>query len=226
MKDREYLGASFFCSRRSAKQRDVKLIIPTIMFQLCCCYSRFYLCVRETLEHDLDIAYRSLSEQLEKLIVNPFMQLGSFGHPVLIIIDALDECDDRRAAYEILKLLGLHLSSLTQVKIMITSRPEHEMKSGFQDEILPHENLVLHDINKDTVSEDIRLYVLHRLKTPSVRAILPVSMDRLSDARSQIDYIDNSKIRDADWPHPEQLHQLVAQCDGLFMFVQLTLCYD
>lgn len=170
MKDREYLGASFFCSRGSAKRRDVKLIIPTLMFQLCCCYSRFYLAVRETLETDLDIAYRSPNEQLQKLIVNPLTRIGSFGHPIVVIIDALDECDDRRAAYELLKLLGAHLTTLGYVlKIIITSRPEHEMKAGFQDEVLPHENLVLHDISKDTVNEDIRTYVLYQLKTPSVR---------------------------------------------------------
>lgn len=174
MRDCEYLGASFFCSRASAKRRDVKLIIPTLMFQLCCCYSRFYLCVRETLECDLDIAYRSPNEQLQKLIINPLRLIGSFGHPVVLVIDALDECEDRRGAYEILRLLGANVASLSPVKILITSRPEHEMKVGFQDEILPHEDLVLHDINKVTVNQDIRLYILHRLKSPSV--CVPMSL--------------------------------------------------
>lgn len=82
---------------------------------------------------------------------------------VLLVLDALDECE-ARGAKEILQLLVAALPSLPFfVKILITSRPEEHIRSV----LLPSSHIsitALHDIEKSIVEGDIELYLTARLR--------------------------------------------------------------
>lgn len=191
MADHKHLGASFFCSRDSAERRDIRLVIPTIAFQLCHSYSQFFLAVKHALEHDVDIAYRSLNDQLQKLLIAPLKDMSPMVHPLVIIIDALDECDDRHAVLQLLDLLAMHAPSLSGIKLFVTSRPESEMRTGFTKLGSLHEKIVLHDLDQEVVSSDIKKYLNHEF----------------------------GRLDEGAWLAPEdKVDLLVQQCGGLFIY--------
>ena len=65
------LGASFFCSRDDATCSNPKLIFPSVAYQLGQFNSRFRDEVSQVVKSNPEIGYSSLSNQLERLIVNP-----------------------------------------------------------------------------------------------------------------------------------------------------------
>ena len=97
------LGASFFCSRDFKDRRNLQLIFPTLATQLARKYTEFRSIFAPLIQLDPNIAYESLYNQMEKLIVQP---LDETGISTVIVIDALDECEDEEPASVILSVIG------------------------------------------------------------------------------------------------------------------------
>ena len=88
------LGASFFCSRDSDSRSNLQSIFPNLAFQLAHRYPYFRQELILTLMGNPDAGRGTLCSQMEKLIVGPFQAIGIH---TLIVIDALDECQDKRS---------------------------------------------------------------------------------------------------------------------------------
>jgi hypothetical protein len=69
------LGASFFCSRDSDERSNMRLIFPTIAFQLSHYNNDFRAEVLNTIKKDPDIGYSTFDKQLEELIVRPMQRV-------------------------------------------------------------------------------------------------------------------------------------------------------
>jgi hypothetical protein len=155
------LAASFFCSRQLPACRDFKRIIPTISYQLALFSRPFRYALSRALEADPEVHTRKLSEQFEGLIVKPFLEVKDvMPADLVVVIDALDECEDGEGVDETLAILLSHASSLP-IKFFVTSRPEArilERMRGPQGERVPFE-LRLHDLEASIVQEDIRIYL-------------------------------------------------------------------
>ena len=95
---KQVLGASFFCSR-SGQRSNVRLIFPTIAQQLAPSNEQFLNSVKDAVFKNSDIHFSHPSHQLEKLIVEPLRAIPTSGSiPArIVIIDALDECEDVEA---------------------------------------------------------------------------------------------------------------------------------
>ncbi|KAF9783973.1 hypothetical protein BJ322DRAFT_888718 [Thelephora terrestris] len=114
------LGASFFCTGRFSFKApsDTFVIVPTLAFQLAQNYSKF----RSSLK--VQPAYPSLEAQVNNMIVRPLKESAI---STLIIIDALDACEDEE---RMVSLLGRLASEAPKVKFFITSRPEPGIRSS------------------------------------------------------------------------------------------------
>jgi hypothetical protein len=69
--------------------------------------------------------------------------------PVLIVLDALDECDKEggREGGDIIPLLFHHLFSLPfRIKVIITSRPEASIRKMLDEGTSPVQPYILHNI--------------------------------------------------------------------------------
>ncbi|KAG8681076.1 hypothetical protein FRC08_015854 [Ceratobasidium sp. 394] len=95
--------ASFFCSRDLQDCRNVQQIIPSLAYQLAQLSRPFRCAVLNALEQDPDVCNRPVNEQFKALIATPLQRVGyTFGLDVLIVLDALDECEDRDGVNQVL----------------------------------------------------------------------------------------------------------------------------
>ena len=193
------LGASFFCSRDFEDRKNLQFIFPTLATQLARKYTGFRSIITPLIQSDPNIAFESLYNQMEKLIVQP---LHESGISTVIVIDALDECDDEESASAILSILGRLVSEIPKVKFFLTGRPEPHISVGFRLPLLAKmtDVFVLHEVEPDQVGSDIRLF----FKT---------SFLELMDRRYGLD----------NWPTEEQLDRLCERAAGLFVYAAATL---
>ena len=192
------LGASFFCSRDFEDRRNLQLIFPTLATQLARKYTEFRSVLTPLIQSDPDIAYESLYDQMKKLIVQP---LNESGISTVIVIDALDECEDEEPASATLSVLGRLVSEIPKVKFFLTGRPESRISEGFRLPLLAEitDVFILHEVEPDQVGSDIRLF----FKT---------SFLELAGRRRGLD----------GWPTGEQLDRLCERAAGLFVYAAAT----
>jgi len=192
------LGASFFCSRDFQDRSDLRLIFPTLAFQLAHKYLKFRSVLVLLLQSDPDVVHESLYSQMEKLIVRP---LRSSHISTVIVIDALDECTDHEPQSAILSVIGRLTEEIPEVKFFITGRPEPRISSGFRLELLRPltDVFVLHEVQPNLINSDIRLFLNQELSELA--------------HRRQID----------GWPTDEHIDLLCQRVAGLFVYAVATV---
>jgi hypothetical protein len=156
------LGASFFCSRGVEDRSNLKLIFPTLAFQLAQKYSNFRSHLIPLLRANPDIIHESLQDQMRKFLIDP---LWSAHISTIIVVDALDECRDEHPESAILLVLGQLVSMIPGVKFFITSRPETHITTGFRGPLLKGATdiFILHNVEPHIVDDDIRCFFKHEL---------------------------------------------------------------
>ncbi|KIL59677.1 hypothetical protein M378DRAFT_84766, partial [Amanita muscaria Koide BX008] len=106
------LGASFFFSRDDADRNNAKKLFTTIAYQLCVYNETFAKAIGDVLltERGSAATTKDPQEQLQVLILDPLRSIvQSYARPILVVVDALDECDeeDVRAVVEGLSRLTI-----------------------------------------------------------------------------------------------------------------------
>ena len=187
------LGASIFCSRDFEDRRDLRSIFPTLAVQLSRRYPEFRSAFVKLVRSDPDVVHEPLYNQMKKLIVQP---LAKSTISTVIVIDALDECEDEEPASAILSVLGQFVTEVPKVKFFITGRPESRIQEGFRLPLLAEATdvFVLHEVEPSQVSNDIQLFFRH-------------SFSELKRYRRELD----------DWPTEEQVDILCERAGGLFV---------
>jgi len=162
------LAGSFFFSRGDEKLTDPTLVFPTLALQLAKMDRSLTSSIGQALESDASYAHAGMQTQLQKLIVEPLLaNISSMKRKRLVfVLDALDECRDDYQTANIVKLLLSHLQFIPFVRVLLTSRPEPHIQLTFSG-AADHNEFILHDIERDIVQEDIRLYLREKLKTIS-----------------------------------------------------------
>ncbi|KAF9645958.1 hypothetical protein BDM02DRAFT_3172460, partial [Thelephora ganbajun] len=192
------LGASFFCSRDFEDRSDLRLIFPTLAFQLAYKYPSFRSAFVPLLRSNPDIVDESLMNQMGKLIVDPLKSADIW---TVVVIDALDECKDEESSSAILSVLGRSVERIPKVKFFITGRPEPRIKTGFRLPLLVDSTnvFVLHDIHPSLISSDIRLFLKHELSEVARRRRLE------------------------GWPSDDHIDILCDRAAGLFVYAVATV---
>ncbi|KAF1978793.1 hypothetical protein BU23DRAFT_524319 [Bimuria novae-zelandiae CBS 107.79] len=203
--DQQQLGASFFFKRGEGERGNATRFFTTIATQLARRLSELGSGVKKAIEADPVISEKALKDQFEKLILQPLLNVA---HPpvlvLLIVIDALDECEQDSDIQVILQLLSRtrDLKSVS-LRVFVTSRPELHIRLGFKK--LPNgtfEDLILHEVAKQTIQHDIRVYFEHEL-------------GRVREERSL----------SSGWPRKDQVEALVEQAVPLFIFAATACRY-
>lgn len=197
--------ATFFCSNRdtTSSLSDPSLIIPTLAFQLACSHPRFKAALTAVLEKQPDLGHANMKDQFFRLFIDP-LQVASDRHSTILIIDGLDECFPTGASATLLHLFIAHSQSwrVLPLRLLISCRPEHHLRRVFARFPDSHRQLVLHEVDEQAVSKDIRLYLLRALT--SVPDELQISLP-------------------ADWPRECDIAKLSRRAGKLFVHASLSI---
>ncbi|THZ16932.1 WD40 repeat-like protein, partial [Aureobasidium pullulans] len=205
----ECLGANFFFKRGDGDRANAKKLFPTLARQLAHHVPSVLGRLLKILEAEPDIPSKSLREQFEKLIHQPLVSVQENGAgtqtPIyVIVIDALDECNDASDIRTILKLIVL-FNGLQKLKlrVFVTSRPDLPIRHEFQDmqDNIRHV-VILHEIPQHIIAHDIE-------------ALFRSEFEELA-----------STMRNNDrqvWPGDESICKLVDMAVPLFIFAS-TVC--
>ncbi|CAE6502252.1 unnamed protein product [Rhizoctonia solani] len=171
--DASMLGASFFCSRMIPECREVKNIVPTIAYQLARYSIPFRYALHDILESEPEVSTRALKIQYQKLILDPLtVAQKSLPTDFIVVIDALDECENTDSLGEILGLLWSTPVGLP-IRFLVSSRPEPEISRRMKGRVNEQNNtrLVLHDLDADLVQADIEMYIRHKLEDIPIKDV-------------------------------------------------------
>jgi hypothetical protein len=162
------LGASFFFSRGEKDLSNVGKFFTTIAVQLAQQSPALGSRICEAAAKNGDIATRVLNEQWELLVLRPLImtEVDSLQLPLLLVIDALDECEDERDVKEILRLLAATGAlPAIQLRVLVTSRPEIPIRLGFRKMAgILHRDLVLDNVPREIIDHDITIYFRDELE--------------------------------------------------------------
>ncbi|KAE8397387.1 hypothetical protein BDV37DRAFT_289476 [Aspergillus pseudonomiae] len=195
------LGASFFFKRGEADRGNAKYLISTITRQLVTRHRRLVPDVLNAIKNDPNIASKFLSEQFDKLLYQPLLRLCPHqSTTIVIVIDALDECDREDDIQVILRhLFKLQAIKSVHLRVFLTSRPELPIRHGFKQDT-NHQDLVLHQLPAPVIEHDIRVFLEYKLSN-----------------------IRDERALSPNWPGKESIEKLVKMAVPLFIFAA-TLC--
>ncbi|CAE6489102.1 unnamed protein product [Rhizoctonia solani] len=165
LKSKNQLGASFFCSRTIPECRRVKHIVPSIAYQLARFSLPFRCALSKVLSADIDAHALALNVQYKKLIEDPLAAVKDcLPSDLIVVIDALDECDNEDSVGQILELL-MPAAHTLPIRFLISSRPEKEITRKMAGRLDGHDDarLVLHNLDSAVVRQDIETYMRKEL---------------------------------------------------------------
>ncbi|KAF8799383.1 hypothetical protein BYT27DRAFT_7120929, partial [Phlegmacium glaucopus] len=203
------LAASFFFSRTATGRNDATLLIPTIAYQLTISIPGIVDHISLAIERDPLIFDRSLEAQFEALILEPLSALPSKHsrpskefYPRLIIIDGLDECNNAQNSH--CSILSTLQHSCVPFIFLVASRPEQDIRSGFNQEKMDSmtRRLALDDHYQP--DEDIRLFLMSKFK--EIKAKHPLAL-RLPPS----------------WPSALEVENLVRKSSGQFIYASTVI---
>jgi hypothetical protein len=202
--DKQRLAASFFFSRDGGDVGHAGRFMTSLAVQLTRNVPALKQYISDAIIERNDIASYSLRDQWHCLVLGPLLKLSNRDCPasLVLVVDALDECDSHNDIRIIIQLLA-EARSLTKIRlrVLLTSRPEVPIRHGFgQVAEAEHQDVVLHNISRSIVDHDIRLFFEHHLKV-----------------------IAKDHYHADDWPGVETIGLLVQNACGLFIWAA-TAC--
>lgn len=198
------LGGSFFFYRRGdADLKEAKKVLPTLAYQLAKFDRGFAHRLTEALGGGIDVCHESYKRQAEKLFIEPAKGLVLNKGPILLVLDALDECEEEGLKALLPVVLAAIRSSSAHIKLLVATRPEPYIKAILTAPST-HNSVVLHDIEGSVVRDDIARY----LNT------------RLTDIPDEV-----GRDMEKPWFKREELDLLVAACGLLFVYASTALLF-
>ena len=198
------LGASFFFSRGGGDVSHAGKFVASIAVQFANNVPALYHHIYGAIAERSDIASQSLRDQWHQLVLRPLSKQDGNGcqSSYVLVVDALDECDDDNNVGIIIQLLAEARSlEMVRLRVFLTSRPEIPIRYGFcQIPDAEHQDFVLHNISPAIVDHDIYLFLEYNLRL-----------------------VGQERGLDAGWPGREILTRLVWNASGLFIWAA-TAC--
>ncbi|KXN81417.1 Serine/threonine-protein kinase HT1 [Leucoagaricus sp. SymC.cos] len=126
--------AAYFFGHSSSPDRPLD-VIPSLSNELSKQIPAYERIVADRLSVDPRILQKIVQTQFKELIAEPLQLVHAqnpFHHPVVIILDGIDQCPEKEAQRNFIRLLGNHNGSRKEMDIpllwLVTSRPEWHLK--------------------------------------------------------------------------------------------------
>ncbi|KAJ7108125.1 hypothetical protein C8R44DRAFT_884894 [Mycena epipterygia] len=196
------LGAFIFFERDNPERSSPHTVISTIAYGLAKSNPHILTAICAAIETETTLVDAPIRTQFEKLLLEPL--LHSQEHvcgPVIIILDALDECGDRDSRRGLVSLITEEFHKLPGAyRFLITSRPDSDIARRFhaQTRITPMQL----DITTPSTKHDILAYIRHSLN----------EIQR-----------DHSESLGLTWPGEPTIEKLADYAGGLFIWASTAI---
>jgi len=208
--DKNTLGASFFFKRGEGDRSRATLLFPSIAAQLVRQLPSIAPYIRNEIESDPTVYNNPLKDQFDKLILNPIYMVNKPPQSItmIIVLDALDECDNLDDVKLVIYLLSkLQRSPSIRLRFLVTSRPELPIQLGFKDIDGTYEAIVLQEIPQSVIKHDITVFLEH---------------DLAEIRRAYNQSVETDRQVPSDWPGAD-IQKLVNMAVPLFILAA-TIC--
>ncbi|KAJ2931040.1 hypothetical protein H1R20_g6043, partial [Candolleomyces eurysporus] len=203
--------ASFFFFRNAGDRSKIWRLAPTLANQMAAVVPETAPFVRAEVTADpglknFPVAITSVAMQMQCLLYGPLKSAAERspmaalgGRPFLIVIDGLDECEDKEEIQELVEgmLAFFDDNPFIPLRIFITSRVEQHIQFCLNVPGVRLDNLVDHCSDDDIVTFLEVLFENERRRNPVIRA-----------------YISEH----GEWPIPGEKRKLVRHIGGSFIF--------
>lgn len=207
--------ASFFFFRTDPTRNNIRPLVATLAYQLARIVPPAREIITQAIDNDPLVFEQSVEHQLDLLVLGPLRQLGQLSgsklhehpSPMLIVIDGLDECDDRRAQSDLVRVLAtISSKNDAPVLFLIASRPEPHLTMAFRSKNIANILNWLPLDHKYLPENDILIF--------------------LNDKFAEIkDTHPLNHTLDPTWPPISLVKSIVAKSSGQFIYAAVVINY-
>ncbi|KDR67333.1 hypothetical protein GALMADRAFT_147135 [Galerina marginata CBS 339.88] len=208
------LLASFFFSRSDPTRSHARPLFATIAYQIALNIPEAKVSIVAAIEYDPLIFSKSYETQFTRLIIEPLQSVTRLNNSIsrrtyVIVIDGLDECTDKDARSNILRLLmNTHQKHSLPIVLLflISSRPELDIKTIIDSHGLETRPSRLGLDGDYMPNNDIRIFLQDKFQEIKIhhphRAFIP-----------------------AEWPSDGVINKLVRTSSGQFIYAATVVKY-
>ena len=157
------LGAFIFFDRNNPVQSNPAAVIRTMAHQLACADPDIQSAICAEINGVFNVSTPPINTQFTKLLLEPLAAIAKLHMqgPIVIILDALDECGDSKYRQSLVALIAKEFSRLPSgYRFFITSRAEPDIEPKFmKSHILPLEL----DIRTRSTNMDVLSCIRHEM---------------------------------------------------------------
>src|SRR5258706_11469866 len=192
--ERKHLAGAIFCRRDDPILGEPINILPTFIYKLAMISPPFRTIVANHLEDHSNLTPESMKYSLFLDLIRPLPSHS--GHPLVFVIDALDECGDAQSRPRLLEVLTDAAAQAPWLKIIVTSRIEFDIQHFFGT--LAQSSYSPYDLATDQdASADLRTFT-----------------------RAQFDLVASHRNLGTPWPEESDFNRIVSRANGLFIFIK------
>ncbi|KIM76284.1 hypothetical protein PILCRDRAFT_826459 [Piloderma croceum F 1598] len=199
-----WLGAFIFFDRDASERSDPATVIRTLAYQVGLLHTRAGEAISGVIDKFPDICSSPVRAQFQRLLVDPLSDEGVIdpNTPLVLILDALDECGSSKKRESLLELLAEQSVRLpSAIRILITSRAERDIRGAFVNR--GHVLIQELDITSHANANDISCYIRDRM----------IRMQRNSP----------DLLFGTDWPREDDIRRLTDRAYGLFVWASTAV---
>ncbi|KAL6795534.1 hypothetical protein J3E68DRAFT_450434 [Trichoderma sp. SZMC 28012] len=208
--DGKGLGASFSFKRGEGDRGTARRFFATIASQMIRKQPILTQVLHGILQEEPEIGSKLLETQFRELWARLLKEvhMGSTPGrvPIMVVVDALDECDPPQDAKLLIKLLTAHnIDSPVKIKIFLTSRPEYHINQQFNITDSIRQNMILHQVEGTIIQSDIRIFLENNIQEYKLQY------------NHNEEKMEQNERLPMDWPGKRILDRLVQMASPLFI---------
>ncbi|KAG9123518.1 hypothetical protein FRC07_014837 [Ceratobasidium sp. 392] len=157
--EQEVLACSFFCKRDNPELRDPRRALMTISYELALRWETYAEALGTAMREDPGLCSRHLQQLCDALVNKPLQTLAETkppARPLVIVVDALDECGDTITRKQLLACLRNLSQFGLWLKVVVTSRPDADISEFFGGS--ETDGFATFDVIQYDASADIRIF--------------------------------------------------------------------
>ncbi|KAG6852021.1 hypothetical protein C0991_004044, partial [Blastosporella zonata] len=199
------LAASFFFLRGAGARSEFTRFIVTLAYHISYSIPDSQPFIHDALRMDPTLLSQSMKTQLQKLVIDPLGHILPRAKQMIIVVDALDECDDHKSIADFIGLLVQPYNDLP-FQFLLASRAENHIAEAFALDAAQSITCFL-KLESFNSRQDITVFLTSRF-------------DTICKQRPRLFQDMQEK-----WPSSDDLMALAKKSDGLFIFAATVVSF-